>query len=110
VALARLQDQVRFFADADKDAAVKRHAADLAEAKAFLAALGSVDQRKMTAKVETERLEFDAIVAEAVVRGSKAKIRAVEAEIDVRRTQVATVRAELAVLGYGATGRDGEHG
>ena len=110
VALGRLQDQVRFFAEADKDAAVKRHAADVAEAKAFLSAQGSVDQRKMTAKVETEQLEFDAVVAEAVVRATKAKIRAVEAEIDVCRTQVATIRSELNVLGYGARGRDGEHG
>ena len=110
VALGRLQDQVRYYADAEKDAVVKRHVADVAEAKAFLSAQGSVDQRKMIAKVETEQLEFDAVVAEAVVRATKAKIRACEAERDVRRTETATIRSELSVMGYGARGREGEVG
>lgn len=109
-ALERLQDNVRFYAQAELDMVQKRHAADMVEAKAFLSAAGSVERRRMEARVEAERVELEALVAESVVRTCKAKIRAIEAEIDIARTYGATVRAEFQVMGYGARGRDGEAG
>ena len=86
---------------AEHDAAVKRHAADLAESKAFIAAGGSMDLRKHQARVETEQQEFDAKVAEAVVRSTRAQIRAVETRIDVGRSMNAGLRAELKTLDFG---------
>jgi hypothetical protein len=71
----------------------------LAEARAFLAAQGSVEQRKMIARVEVEKLEFAAVVAEAIVRGDRAKLRAIQAKLDGLRTEAATTRAELQTLG-----------
>lgn len=88
---------------AEKDAAVKRHAADLAESRAFLAADGAMELRKHTARVQSERQEGEALVAEALVRVLRAEIRSIETRIDVGRTYGATVRAELQTLGYGGT-------
>lgn len=89
---------------AERDAAEKRHGADMVEARAFLAAEGSVEFRKNTAKVAADRAEADALVAEALVRVLRQEIRAIDTRIDVGRTYGATVRAELKTLGLdGAT-------
>lgn len=99
-----LRDKTSAYRSAEHDAAMKRHAADMAEAHAFLAADGSVEFRKNTAKVAADRHEGDALVAEALVRVLKAEIRSIETRIDVGRTFGATVRAELKTLGYGGDG------
>lgn len=96
----RLYEHVRVYSDAEKQAAVLRHNADMVEAKAFLRAEGSMELRKMTARVAAETAEEQALVAEAVVRTYKAKIKAIEVDIDVHRTYSATVRAELNTMGY----------
>ena len=94
-----LRDRTSAYAAAEKDAAIKRHAADIAESRAFLAADGPMDIRKHTARIEADRQEGEALVAEALVRVLRAEIRAIETRIDVGRTYGATVRAELATLG-----------
>lgn len=99
-----LRDKTSAYRTAEHDAAMKRHAADLAEARAFLAADGSVEFRKNTAKVAADRQEGDALVAEALVRILKAEIRSIETRIDVGRTFGATVRAELRTLGLNGEG------
>lgn len=80
-------------------AAVERHAADLAESKAFLMAEGAMDLRKHQARVASEAEELAALTAEAEVRGLRAQVRAVETRIDVGRSFGAAVRAELKTLG-----------
>jgi hypothetical protein len=97
----RLYQHVRSYADAEKEAVQLRQAADIVEARAFLRAEGSVDAKKRQAALDAEDAEGKALVAEAVVRTLKAKIRAIETDIDVHRTFGATVRAELKTLGYG---------
>ena len=103
--LSALTEELRLktsaYRGAEHDAAIKRHAADLAESRAFLAADGPMDMRKHTARVQAERAEGEALVAEALVRVLKAEIRSIETRIDVGRTYGATVRAELRTLGYG---------
>lgn len=98
-----LRTKTAAYRAAEQDAAMKRHAADLAESRAFLAADGPMDMRKHTARVQAERAEGEALVAEALVRVLKAEIRSVETRIDVGRTYGATVRAELRTLGYEET-------
>jgi hypothetical protein len=98
-----LRDKTSAYRSAEMAAAMKRHAADMVEARAFLAADGSVEFRKTTAKVAAERAEGDALVAEALVRILKAEIRSIETRIDVGRTFGATVRAELRTLGMDGT-------
>lgn len=95
-----LRDKTSAYRSAEHDAALKRHAADMVEARAFLSADGSVELRKNTAKVAADRAEGEALVAEALVRILKAEIRSIETRIDVGRTFGATVRAELRTVGY----------
>ncbi len=99
-----LRDKTSAYRSAEHDAALKRHAADQAEARAFLTADGSVDFRKNTARVAADRQEGEALVAEALVRILKAEIRSIETRIDVGRTFGATVRAELRTLGLNGDG------
>jgi hypothetical protein len=100
----QLRDQVRAYGQAEQNAAELRHASDMVEARAFLAASGSVEQRKNEAKVAADRPELDAKVAEALVKILKARIRVIETEIDCARTAGATFRAELSTVGYGGEG------
>ncbi|HEX5347892.1 MAG TPA: hypothetical protein VFW64_12460 [Pseudonocardiaceae bacterium] len=95
-----LRVKVAAFRAAEKDAAEKRHAADMIESRAFLAADGPMDVRRHTARVAADQAEQDALVAEALVRVLRAEIRAVETRIEVGRTYGATVRAELKTLNY----------
>lgn len=97
--LAKLNDHVRAYAAAEDSAAALRAAADLAESTAFLAADGAMELRKHHARVAASDDEAAALAAEAKVRSLKAKIRALETDIDVHRTFGATVRAELRTLG-----------
>lgn len=95
----RLYQHVRSYADAEREAVEYRLAADIVEARAFLRSEGSVDAKKRQAAIEAEDAESKAAVAEAVVRTLKAKIRAIQVDIEVHRTYGATVRAELQTLG-----------
>jgi hypothetical protein len=97
----KLYQHVRSYSDAERDAVALRHAADVIESKAFLRAEGSVESRKHQARIDADDAEEKALVAEAVVRSLRAKIRAIETDIDVHRTYGATVRAELKTLSYG---------
>lgn len=87
---------------AERDAAEKRHSADMVESRAFLNADGPMDMRRHQAKVAADRQEGDALVAEALVRVLRQEIRAIDTRIDVGRTYGATVRAEFKALGLGA--------
>lgn len=99
---ARLYTLVGQYADAEREAVALRQAADVVEAKAFLRAQGSVDARKRQALIEADDAETKALVAEALVRTLRAKIKATETDIDVHRTFGSTIRAELQTLGYQA--------
>lgn len=94
-----LREKVSAYRTAELDAAMKRHGANMIEARAFLSADGAVEFRKNTARVAADRAEGDALVAEALVRILKAEIRSIEDRIGVGRTYGATVRAELSTLG-----------
>lgn len=96
----KLYAHVRVYSEAELDAVRQRAEADVALAKAFLVAEGSVEKRKADAKVSVAQVEAVAAVAEATVRTLKMKIRAIETDIEVHRTYGATVRAELKTLGY----------
>lgn len=84
---------------AEHDAATKRAAAELAQARAFLNADGAMDLRKQVARIEAAPLLGAADVAEALVRVLKQEIRNIETSIDCSRTTAATIRAELSTLG-----------
>jgi len=85
---------------AELDAVRKRHAANLAESKAFVEAEGSMDLRKHEARLSAGDLEGDALVAEALVRHLRATVRSIETRIDIGRSYGAAVRAELSMMPY----------
>lgn len=85
---------------AEMDAAIKRHEADQAESRAFVAADGSMELRKHIARLAAAHQEQEAVVAEAVCRYLKTRIRAIEVRVDIGRSYSAAVRAELAALPY----------
>ncbi|MBF6254451.1 hypothetical protein IU414_06385 [Nocardia farcinica] len=100
----QLADATTQINEADIAAVNAREAAKLAEAKAFLAAEGSVDARKSQAVVQTHDLRLAAEVAEATVRGLQRTIRTLQTRIDVGRTFGATLRSEMALGGTGVHG------
>lgn len=83
----------------EQHAVEARLAADVEESKEFLKAAGSVEARKHTARVVTERLEFAAVVAEVHVRHLLRLMREAQMRVDAGRTYSADMRAELSVLG-----------
>ena len=95
-----LDAAVRMLKDADLDATKKRHAADIAESHAFLAAEGSMEIRKHEARITCEKVEDEALVAEATVRYLKAKIKSLEQQIEIGRSYGVVVREELKLAGY----------
>lgn len=84
---------------AERDAAMKRTAFDLAFSQAFLVAEGSMDLRKHQAVVATHRQRVDAEVADTVVRHLRRKIDEIKVRIDTGRSVGAAVRAEIQLAG-----------
>ena len=89
--------------EADHDSTLKRHQADLAEAKAYLSAEGPVEERKRIAKVATERIEEEALVSEALVRYLKNKLKSLDLRIEVGRSLGTSLRAEMRLMPYSET-------
>lgn len=100
----RLDETTQQLNDADVAAVNAKEAAKLAEAKAFLAAEGSVDARKSQAVVATHEVRLAAEVADATVRGLMRTVRTLQSRIDVGRTYGATLRSEIALSGSGGHG------
>lgn len=75
---------------------------EVAYARAFLAADGSVDVRKQLAVLETETPKLDAEIAAQKLRACAERLRYIRTSLDVGRTLSATTRAEFA-----ATSSDG---
>ncbi|MGH7876619.1 MAG: hypothetical protein ACRENM_02990 [Candidatus Dormibacteraceae bacterium] len=96
-----LDAAVRTLKDSEVEAVTKRHAADMAESRAFVAAEGSMELRKHRARLEADPLEGEALVAEAVVRHLRTRIRSIDTRIEIGRSYGAAVRAELKALSYG---------
>lgn len=91
---------VRMLKEAEEDAVVKRHAADMAESRAFVSAEGSMDMRKHLARIAAGQHEQDALVAEALVRHLRNTVRAIDTRIEIGRSYGAAVRSELKMLPY----------
>jgi hypothetical protein len=98
-----LRSKTNAYRTAEADMARKRHAADMAEARAYLRAEGTIEDKKRTAKLSAELEEGPALVAEALVRVLKYEIREIQTLIDIGRTYSANIRAELQTLGYDPT-------
>lgn len=95
-----LDHTVDLLKEADLEATMARHAADVAESTAFLSAEGPVEARKHKARLATDKLEERALQAEAVCRYLKARISAIGVRVEVGRSLASALKAELQVLDY----------
>ncbi len=84
---------------AEADADRKRHLANVEEYKAFLGATGAVERCKIWAKYETEALDFEATVAESLVKHLLRELRLADKRVEVGRTYSADIRAEAKTIG-----------
>lgn len=83
---------------ADLDATDKKHTADLAYSKAFLAAEGPIEVRKHQALVDTADLRADAEVADALVRNLVRRMKGLERRVEVGRSTSSWHKAELSLV------------
>ena len=86
--------------EAEMAAVRTRHAADLAEAQAYMEVKGPVEERKRAALIASTEFEDEALVAEATLRWLRARIRALDTRIEVGRSMGTSLRAELKMLPY----------
>jgi len=84
---------------AEVDTVTLRHQANITESHAFLNASGPMDVRRHQARVEADKDEEKALVAEAVLRHLRARVRALDTRIDLLRSVGTTVRTEMKMLG-----------
>lgn len=99
----QLDDTVEKLKIAETNAVEKRHSADLSYGQAFLDAVGSVEQRKQVALVDTAAATKEADLAEVAVKHLRRRIEAIKVRIDVGRSYGAAVRAEINLAGIGVT-------
>lgn len=81
----------------DRDAVNAKIDADLAEARAFVAADGPVDQRRYLAKIEATEVRRDAELKMAALRACRDRVKALQVRIDTGRSLSALARAELSL-------------
>ena len=101
--LDELHQIIERLRDAEETAIKARLLADVEESKEYLKAEGSIEARKHLARVACERLEFQALTAEAQVRHLVRLMKEAQLRVDAGRTYSADLRAELAVLGREGT-------
>lgn len=87
----------------EREAVEKRHAYEIAFARAFLGGDGSVDARKQRAFLDNEHAKFEAETAEAVLRAARTKVSTLKMQIETGRSMNALLRAEAALAGTGVT-------
>jgi hypothetical protein len=90
-----LDSAQRDLVTAEDQAARARHRADLAEARAFIGAEGSVEIRKRLAFEATEVHQLDAAVAEAGVRAARSRLSVLRSRIDTGRSLYSASRAAM---------------
>ena len=96
----QLDTAVTTLREAEMAAVRTRHAADLAEAQAYMEVKGPVEERKRAALIASTEFEDEALVAEATLRWLRARIRALDTRIEVGRSMGTSLRAELKMLPY----------
>lgn len=103
-ALGRELDQaVQSIEHADQDRVQKRAAFDLAYAKAFLTAEGSMDIRRYAAVEATHDLRVEADFADAGFRHLQRRIAAINTRVDVGRSVNSALKTEIGLAGLDGT-------
>ena len=84
--------------DAIKDAEIPAELAgldaDMAFDKALLAATGSVEEKKATARIAADELRRDAVVARAIFNRMKTKVKQLESEMFALQAVLKSIQIE----------------
>lgn len=97
-----LDDLVNEYRDLGDGAAEAKREAEVAYAAAYMAAGGTVEERKQAAIEAAVDARYTSDLAERKVSGCREAIRAIHARIEVGRTLSATTRDEMKLAGSGA--------
>lgn len=97
----QLDDLVQEYKTQQHAAAVAKRDSVKAEAVAYLAAEGPVEERKRQAALAASDAVFQADLTERQVIATREAIRALHIRIEVGRTLSATTRDEMKMLGVG---------
>lgn len=97
-----LDDLVAEYRQLGEEAANAKRDAEVAYAKAYMTAEGTVEERRQAAIAAAVDARYKADLAERKVAACREAIRAVHARIDVGRTLSATTRDEMKLGGVGA--------
>ena len=85
----------------DEDAVKAKQIAEVAEARAYLQAEGSIEARKAQAKVQVEDLVLQADLAAAKHRACRERIRTLGVQIEVHRSLGAAIRNQFTAEAMG---------
>lgn len=88
-------------AELDEAAVLAKAAYEVAFARAFIGADGSVDVRKQQSVLDTSDTKLTAELAEQKVRACRERIRTIRDQIEVGRSLNSAVRAEFTASGVG---------
>ncbi|MEU8157992.1 hypothetical protein AB0B94_30435 [Micromonospora sp. NPDC048986] len=98
-----MDEAVKAVERADLDRTQKRAEFDLAHAKAFLGAEGSMDIRKYQAVIATHDLRVEADVADAAFRHLQRRISAINTRVEVGRSVNSALKTEMNLGGLDGT-------
>jgi hypothetical protein len=102
IELGRTLDKlVKEYRDLGEAAADAKRDAELAYARAYMAAEGTIEDRRQTAILDAADPRYLSDLAERKVSGCREAIRAVHIRIEVGRTLSATTRDEMKLAGSG---------
>jgi len=97
----QLDGAVRDLRTLDEESVRARSRFEVAFAKAFLSAAGSMDVKKQEAILATETQKLDAEIADQKVRSQRALIDSLKVRIDVGRSYGSALKAEIGLANSG---------
>ena len=94
--LTRLNRQgVEHLFEVEQELAYAENALDLAEAKSFIGAEGTVAERQAIARIDSAQLRLERDLVRAKVTRVRQKIKAIESEIMAQATMSKLIQAEM---------------
>jgi hypothetical protein len=86
------------------DAAVRaKQRREVAFARCFLNAAGSIEARKQISILDVADLALEQEIGEALVRSGRERVRTLRDQLEIARSVGAAVRAEMAATGWSVT-------
>jgi hypothetical protein len=85
--------------DACRDDATSKHAYELAHAKAYLNATGTIPEREAQTRIATDRERLATLIADGKREATRARVKWVDKELSILQTRAANLRSEMEMAG-----------